>query len=95
MSKKVFEDQIEEVVLEDAKEWYYGAKQPVESSRWWLEAIANQHNRDLEEAQLMHMVLFPYAVEYISKYVVEDEDHVYMENFDGSFIHGPNSNISH
>jgi hypothetical protein len=68
-----FEDRIEELVLQDAKDYYYKGLVSSVESKFWLKEISSMYKRDIEEASLMHMVLFPYAVEYVSKYVVDEQ----------------------
>lgn len=65
MSKELkFEDAVEGLVVQDAIS-FYNTGSVTHKSRFWLEKYAENYNRDFEEAQLMHNVLFPYAYKWV------------------------------
>ena len=61
-----FEDAVESLVLQDAI-LFYNTHSINNTSRFWLENYAEIYNRDFEEAQLIHNVLFPYAYKYVGE----------------------------
>lgn len=61
-----FEDAVESLVLQDAI-LFYNTRSINNTSRFWLENYAEIYNRDFEEAQLIHNVLFPYAYKYVGE----------------------------
>jgi hypothetical protein len=71
MSKELtFEDAIEALVLEDAI-LFYNTGSITDTSRTRLEKYAENCNRDFEEAQVMHTVLFPHAYKWVGDFNME------------------------